>query len=111
MLDPLYNLDRLSPEEADKFTAKIADAIVKRHLAAPAIVLLESSKPLSFAASQLMLFFDPVINMIGGIKDYPKFQKLIEDRNNIERLITAIEKREDELIQKKKVKKDEKRGD
>lgn len=105
-MDPIYLLQPPDPKEIDDFIENIAREIVDRHLAAPAIVTLESMKPLSFAGSQLMVFFDPIIQIFGGIRGYEKFQVVLEDRNKLERLIVAIEKYEDEKIRKKKVNKD-----
>lgn len=115
-MDPLYMSESLDPQERDKFIDTIAKEVVHRHLAAPAIVLLESSKPLSFVASQTMIFFDPIVKLAVPVKNYSKFQKILEDRDNIERLITAIEKYEDakfskNKINEEKVNPDEKRGD
>jgi hypothetical protein len=100
----------IAPEELESFIRKLAKEIVDRSMAAPAIVFLESSKPLSFVGSQTMVFFDPLVSMLGIIKDYDKMMAIMEDREKIEQFIKAIEDLEEEKIQKKKVKPDAKRG-
>lgn len=92
----------MEEREIDHFINKLAAEIVERHLAAPAVVFLESSKPLSFVGNQAMVFMNPIIHLFITVKDYDKYAKLLEDRGNIERLITAIEEREDEKIRRKK---------
>ena len=81
---------------------KIAKKVVDCRLTAPAIVVLESSKPISFVASQVLVFFDPIVKSFFNIRDYERFYTMIEDRENIERLIVAIEEEENRRHQKKK---------
>ncbi len=81
---------------------KIAKKVVDWRLTAPAIVVLESSKPISFVASQVLVFFDPIVKSFFNIRDYERFYTMIEDRENLERLIVAIEEEENRRHQKKK---------
>ncbi len=74
---------------------KIARKVVDWRLTAPAIVILESSKPISFVASQVLVFFDPIVKSFFNIRDYERFYTMIEDRENLERLIQAIEAEEE----------------
>jgi hypothetical protein len=92
----------VEPKETEEFLNKLAKEIVDRHLTAPAIVLLESSKPLSFIGNQTMVFFQPIISMFMMVKDYDKYLILLEDRENVEKLICAIERYEEEKISAKK---------
>ena len=75
---------------------KIARRVVQWRLTVPAIVILESAKPLSFVASQVMVFFEPIVQSLLSFKDYRDFYEMLEDRRNIELLIQAIERAEDE---------------
>ncbi|MFP4497312.1 MAG: hypothetical protein ACLFQV_03805, partial [Vulcanimicrobiota bacterium] len=59
-------------------------------------VTLESMKPLTFVGSQAMIFFDPIVRVFAGFNGYAKLQKILEDREKVEQLISAIEKFEDE---------------
>ena len=81
---------------------KIAKKVVDWRLTAPAIVVLESSKPISFVASQVLVFFDPIVKSFFNIKDYERFYTMIEDRENLERLIVAIEEEENRRHREKK---------
>jgi hypothetical protein len=70
---------------------RVAKAIVSRQLTVPAIIFLESIKPLSFLGNQLLIFANPVVSLVVQSKDYYRFVRMIEDRENIEKLTVAIE--------------------
>lgn len=101
----------IDQKEINEFISKLAVEIVERRLAAPAIVLLESTKPLSFVGSQALVFFDPLVKMFVAVKDYEKYVTLLENREYVEKLIVAVEECENEILHSKKGKKDAKRGD
>jgi hypothetical protein len=86
---------------------RLAVRIVERRLAAPAILFLESSKPLSFIGNQAMVFFQPIVQTIFNFKSYDDIMDLLEDRANIEYLLKKIE--ELEATEQKKVKDAKKR--
>jgi hypothetical protein len=93
---------------------KVAHRVVDLRVSAMAIFLLESTKPLSFLGSQLMVFLNPIIQPIFNFKDYEEVTEMIENRDNIEFLIQRIEKLQDDQIQRdkklKSQKKERKRG-
>jgi hypothetical protein len=80
-----------TPEEYDELAKKIAKKIVERDLAVPAIIFLESIKPVSFLGSQMLVFANPVISLIVQSGDYYRFIRMVEDRENIEKITVAIE--------------------
>jgi len=43
-------------------------------------------------ASQFFVFFEPFINSIFSFKNYQRFYKMLEDRENIEKIIEELEK-------------------
>ena len=61
--------------------------------------------------SQALIFFDPLIKMFVAVKDYEKYISLLENREYVEKLISAIEEYEDEKLHSKKGSKNAKRGD
>jgi hypothetical protein len=92
--------------------ARIARELVGRRLTTPAIVFLESVKPLNFVGSQFLLFLDPLLKVFlgketgsagqepglpsaGWSSDYRRFVALLEKRETIERLIVQIEEAEE----------------
>jgi len=88
--EPEYG--ELSPERRDELMEKISRAIVERNLTAPAIFFLESTKPLSFIGSQVMVFFDPLVRSIFNFQGYNDVRLALEERENADRLLGAIER-------------------
>ena len=85
--------------EADQgLIARVARRVVDLRMTVPAILLLEGSRPLNFLASQTMLFFRPVIESVWASQDYGRFQELLEQRESVEALVSAIEDEEERLI-------------
>lgn len=92
--DPFYGT--LSPEEI-ALLEWMADQVVRRGMAAPAILFLESSKPLTFVGSQMMHVASPVVNAIfAGSPQFDRIAHMLEDRDNVERLLQLIERGQDE---------------
>jgi len=85
-------------EEEFEVLDKVAKKVVQWRMAVPAIMTLETAKPLSFIGSQVMVFFEPIIKSLFAMKYYDIFQQLMEDRENVERLLQLIEKHDAELI-------------
>jgi len=80
------------PQEEDAVLDKLAKKAVERGMAVPAIIFLESIKPLNFIASQVMVFFEPVIQSIFNFKDYNTLRCALEKRESVEILLLKIEK-------------------
>ncbi len=80
------------PAEEDAVLDKLAKKAVERGMAVPSILFLESVKPLNFIASQVMVFFEPVIQTIFNFKDYNNLRSALEKRESIEILLLKIEK-------------------
>ncbi len=91
---------KLEEQELMELIEKVAQRVVNWRMSIPAIVVLESGKPLSFVASQVLVFFEPIVQSIFTIKDYEKFVSLLEDREKVELLIQRIEELEDEFQHK-----------
>ncbi len=81
---------------------RLAVKVVERRLSAPAIMFLESSKPLSFLGNQMMVFFQPIVQTIFSFKSYDDIMDLLEDRENIEYLLKKIEELEAEQTREAK---------
>lgn len=91
------NLELPDPEksplaaEEDAVLDKLALKVVDKGMAVPAILFLESVKPLNFIGSQVMVFFEPVVQAVFSFKDYDTFRTALEKRESIEILILKIE--------------------
>ena len=85
---------RLEPEDR-AVLERVAARIVELRLEVPAILTLESSRPLSLVAGQAMLFFEPLVRAFLHLPDYRRFAGLIERREVLEELVRLIEARAD----------------
>ena len=83
--------------------ARLAKWVVERRMTAPAIIFLETHRPLSFVGSQAMIaaspfvsFFEPFLKTLMGRgfehASYQRFAEMMEDRDNLELLIIEIER-------------------
>jgi hypothetical protein len=75
---------------------KVAGMVVKKRLAAPALMFLESVRPLNFLGSQVMIFFQPIVSLAVSTKDIELLAQILERRKSIPFLIELIENKEDE---------------
>ncbi len=80
------------PAEEDAVLDKVAHKVVEKQMAVPAIVFLESVKPLNFIGSQAMVFFEPIVQALFNFKDYDTFRQALEKRQSIEILLQKIER-------------------
>jgi len=79
------------PEEEEAVLEKLAKKVVDKGMTVPAIVFLESVKPLNFIGSQTMVFFEPIVQTVFNFKDYDNLRAALEKRESIEILILRIE--------------------
>lgn len=75
---------------------KVADIVVRKRLTAPAVMFLESVRPLNFLGSQVMVFFQPIVSLVVSTKEIELLAQILERRKSIPFFIELIEKREDE---------------
>ena len=82
---------------------RLAKWIAVRRMTVPAILFIESHRPLSFVGSQAMIaaspfvaFFEPFLKGLAGPgfehSIYKRFAALLEDRDNLELLVIEIER-------------------
>ncbi|MFH2047837.1 MAG: hypothetical protein ABIJ12_00165 [bacterium] len=79
------------PEEEMAVLKKVAKQVVDRRMAVPAIVFLESVKPLNYIGSQALVFFEPIVQTVFNFKDYNTLRSALEKRESIETMILEIE--------------------
>ncbi|MGH7235222.1 MAG: hypothetical protein ACREIO_02465 [Nitrospiraceae bacterium] len=70
---------------------RVADAVVKRDMAAPATVFLESVGPMNFLGSQALHFLTPILDLACNTGEVEQVARLLERRDTIPRLIVLIE--------------------
>jgi len=82
-----------APLSDDALLDRLAARIVELRLEVPAILALESGRPLSVVAGQAMLFLEPLVQTLFGLADYRRYAALIQKRESIEDLMRRIESR------------------
>jgi hypothetical protein len=82
----------LAPEDL-ALLERLAERVVALRLETPAVLTLESTRPLSVLAGQAMLFFEPFAQALFRYPDYRRLAALIERRDAMEALTRLIEER------------------
>src|SRR5690349_4748369 len=85
----------LSPEDR-ALLEKVAARVVELRMEVPAVLTIESTRPLSLLAGQAMVFFEPFVQAMFHLPDYRRFSQLVERRDALETLTTLIEQRAEE---------------
>ena len=70
---------------------RLAARIVELRLETPAILTLETARPMSLLTSQAMVFFEPFVQALFRLPDYRRFAALVEYREALEALSRRIE--------------------
>ena len=91
----------LTPQQ-EEILNKIASKVVLWKMSVPAILFLETMKPLNYIGSQMMVFFEPFVQTLFSWKDYDEFRKMMVERGTVELLLQRIEKFEAEAETKEK---------
>jgi hypothetical protein len=88
---------QITPEQ-EEVLDKVAKKVVQKRMTVPAIVFIESVKPLNFIGAQVMVFFEPIVQSLFEFKSYNIFREAIENRDNVELLMQKIEKYDAESV-------------
>ena len=114
----LRDMFSMGPRDTDKkeltphqeaILTKIAQKVISWKMSTPAILFLESVKPLNYVGSQMMAFFEPFVQAIFSWKDYDEFRRMMEERGTVERLLQRIEALDSEAQEKEKALKKERK--
>ena len=88
--------ESFSPNKKEEAVVeKVCNEIVKRHVTLPAIVMLETFRPLNYLGSQVMHFFHPIISSILTIDGYSDFTTLLEKRESVDYIINKLKSIDD----------------
>ena len=71
---------------------KISRAVVRRHMAEPLILCLESLGPMNFLGSQALYFLEPFLGMVCSTREWETLAVVLEKRGGLGHLIRMIEK-------------------
>ena len=82
--------DALAPEE-HALLDRVARRVAELRMETPALLTLETARPVSVLAGQAMLFFEPVVQAVLALPDWRRFALLIERREALDVLADRIE--------------------
>ncbi len=82
--------DEIQEDEIALFE-KLAKEIVERRLTVPALMLVESFKPLNWVSSQLMLLVEPITVYLFNIKELQILRRAFQKRDAMELFAKKIE--------------------
>ncbi len=80
---------------------RICHEVVRRQMTTPALLALETCRPLNFVGSQLIHFFAPFISALSESDAHQQFAQFLEHRGSIEFLCQRIETLETEAGQQR----------
>ncbi len=95
----------ISEERAIEIVEKISQFIVKKRMAAPALMTIESLRPLNFIGSQLLYFLAPFAEVIFNAKEYQEFAALLEKDEYIKLMLKRIDELDEEMYREEREKK------
>ena len=85
-------VDDITKEEAEEICRQVAEKIIQWQLVTPAILFLESFRPLDVVGAHLYLFFQPLLELLFSFPQGEKFAKLMMKRENVEYFLELLEK-------------------
>lgn len=98
----------LTPQQ-EEILIKIAQKVIHWKMSVPAILFLESVKPLNYVGSQMMAFFEPFVQTLFSWKDYDECRRMMEERGTVNKLLQKIEQLDVEAQSKEKALKQERK--
>lgn len=99
----------VSQEDAQELMDKVAKFIAERKMASPAMMMIESLRPLNFVASQFLYMIAPFAELLFKGNDFQKFACALENTENVKYLVDKIDELDADLhIQWKNEKKERK---
>ena len=82
--------------EDEALLDRMATVVVKRGMARPTVLFLESMGPMNFLGSQAMHFMNPILDLVCETRELEQAARLLERRDSLPRLIALIERKEEE---------------
>lgn len=82
----------VEPNEAQKAVVdRLCRQVVERGMATPALVFLESVRPLNYVTSQTLQFFAPILSVVADAKACQDLADFLEHRGSVDYLCRRIE--------------------
>ena len=91
-----HERERTFTDEEKDLCRRLAEKIVRHGMALPAILFLETARPMNFIGSQALAFFEPIVKGLFSWEDYTGFRIVLEQRGSVELILRSIEEAEAE---------------
>jgi len=102
--------EEFKPTEKQKEVADfVTSEVVRRQMASPALLFLETIRPLNFIGSQVMHYFQPIVSAILTTDRYSQFASFLEHRKSVDYLCERIEFYENEKDKKDRLSSEKKK--
>lgn len=98
----------LTQHQAD-LLEKLAVKLVQLRMTTPAILFLESVRPMNYVGSQIMVFLAPLVRTFFGLPEWDELRKILEHRESVGYFLDLIEEKEAELLLNEKSNPNEKK--
>jgi hypothetical protein len=90
-----FAIEPEQPVEPNELQRNIIDRlcrqVISRGLATPALIFLESVRPLNFVSSQTLQFFAPILSVIADSQACQELADFLEHRGSVDYLCRRIE--------------------
>jgi hypothetical protein len=80
------------PSEAQRaIIEKLCREVVRRRMTTPALLMLETGRPLNYVSAQLLHFFQPMLSFLANAAEYQAFTEFLEQRGSIDYIVARLE--------------------
>jgi len=80
------------PNEAQRLVVeRVCREVVRRRLTAPALLMLEMSRPLNYVTAQVLHFFQPFLVVLTDAAAYDQFTAFLEQRGSMDYIAERLE--------------------
>jgi len=90
-----FAVDRPGPAEPTDAQRRLVDKvcveIVRRRLTTPALIFLETSRPLNYLGAQAMHFLQPIATVVLDRDGYRSFTEFLEQRGSVDYFCNRIQ--------------------
>lgn len=81
-------------DEARPVVEHLCREVVRRRMSTPALLVLESSRPLNFVTAQALHFFGPMVAAVSDARGHEHLARFLEHRGSIDWMCRRIEELE-----------------
>lgn len=108
--EPLPPFESTLTDRQRELIGSLAGRVVQIRMTTPAILFLESVRPLNYVGSQVMVFFAPIVRGFFGMPEWDELRLVLERRESIGYFLDVIEAKESVVLAEEERVKSEKKA-